>query len=123
MGVGSDQGKSSGVRASDQAGRGGGAGQVEQGLAAWHGAEHPEAGGIEVTYVIGYPIIVEQADDGGFGAWSPDLPGCVALGESVDECLAEMRDAVALYLDVLRERGEEVPQPRVIQAVTVTPAA
>src|SRR5215470_15915256 len=51
------------------------------------------------------------------------LPGCVALGETVDECLAEMRDAVALYLDVLRERGEEVPQPRVIQAVTVTPTA
>jgi predicted RNase H-like HicB family nuclease len=72
--------------------------------------------------VIGYPIIVEQADDGGFGAWSLGLPGCVALGDTVDECLAEMRDAVALYLDVLRERGEEVPQPRAVQAVTVTPA-
>lgn len=76
-----------------------------------------------MTYVIGYPIIVEQADDGGFGAWSPELPGCVALGDTVDECLAEMRDAVALYLDVLHERGEEVPQPRAVQAVTVTPAA
>jgi predicted RNase H-like HicB family nuclease len=83
----------------------------------------PEAGGIEVTYVIGYVVIVEQADDGGFGAWSPDLPGCVALGDTVDECLAEMRDAVDLYVTVLHERGEEVPQPRAVQAVTVTPAA
>ena len=70
--------------------------------------------------MIGYPVIVEQADD---GAWSPDLPGCVALGDTVDECLAEMRDAVTLYLDVLRERGEELPQPRAVQTVTVTPAA
>jgi predicted RNase H-like HicB family nuclease len=75
-----------------------------------------------VTDVIGYAVIVEQADDGGFGAWSPDLPGCVALGDTIDDCLADMRAAIAVYLDVLRERGGEVPQPRAIQALTL-PAA
>jgi predicted RNase H-like HicB family nuclease len=72
--------------------------------------------------MIGYAVIVEQADDGGYGAWAPDLPGCVALGDTIEECLAEMRDAINLYVDVLRERGDEIPQPRAIQTVTL-PAA
>jgi predicted RNase H-like HicB family nuclease len=86
------------------------------------GTEHSEASVVEVTNMIGYVVIVEQADDGGYGAWSPDLPGCVALGDTIEECLAEMRDAIGLYVDVLRERGDEVTQPRAIQAVTL-PAA
>jgi predicted RNase H-like HicB family nuclease len=81
-----------------------------------------EAGRAEVREMTGYPVVVAQAADGGYGAWSPDLPGCVALGDTVDECLAEMRAAIALYLEVLRERGEEVPQPRAVETVTI-PAA
>ena len=73
--------------------------------------------------MIGYAVIVEQADDGGFGAWSPDLPGCVALGDTVEDCLGEMRSAVDLYIEVLRERGEDVPTPRAVQATTLGPAA
>ena len=72
--------------------------------------------------MIGYAVIVEQADDGGFGAWSPDLPGCVGLGDTVDDCLVDMQAAIRLYLDVLRERGDEVPRPSAVQAVTL-PAA
>ena len=68
-------------------------------------------------------MIVEQAEDGGFGAWSPDLPGCVALGDTVDECLEEMRDAMGLYIEVLQERGEDVPAPRAVEATTLGPAA
>ncbi len=58
-----------------------------------------------------YAVIVERAGDGGFGAWSPDLPGCVALGDSVAEALAEMREAVFLHLRGLREAGEPTPAP------------
>lgn len=72
--------------------------------------------------MVGYAVIVEHADDGGFGAWSPDLPGCIGLGDTVEECLADMREAIGLYVDVLREHGDDVPQPRAIQAVTL-PAA
>lgn len=75
-----------------------------------------------MTDMIGYAVIVEQADDGGYGAWSPDLPGCVGLGDTIEQCLADMKEAIGLYVDVLRERGDDVPQPRTIQAVTV-PAA
>lgn len=44
-----------------------------EGPAAGHRAEHPDASRVEVTNMIGYAVIVEQADGGGYGAWSPDL--------------------------------------------------
>jgi predicted RNase H-like HicB family nuclease len=44
--------------------------------------------------VNGYVIIIERADDGGYGAWAPDLPGCVATAEDDDTCIAEMREAI-----------------------------
>jgi len=75
-----------------------------------------------VRHLTGYAVVVEQAQDGGYGAWSPDLPGCVALGDTIEGCLAEMREAIALYIEVLRERGEAVPEPRAVEAVTL-PAA
>lgn len=41
-----------------------------------------------------YAIIIERADDGGYGAWSPDVPGCVALGDTEAEALSEMKEAI-----------------------------
>ncbi len=69
-----------------------------------------------------YAIIIERADDGGFGAWSPDLPGCVALGDTEAEALAEMRDALRGHIELLRERGEEVPPSATVSATTVDAA-
>ena len=56
-----------------------------------------------------YAVIIERAEDGGYGAWSPDLPGCVTLGDTREECLTEMREAIVFHLDGLREAGEPVP--------------
>jgi predicted RNase H-like HicB family nuclease len=64
--------------------------------------------------VTAYAVIIELAEDGGYGAWSPDLPGCVALGDTRDECLSEMRVAIAFHLDGLREAGEPVPAPTAV---------
>lgn len=63
-----------------------------------------------------------MAEDGGFGAWSPDLPGCVALGDTEEETLLEMREAVRGHLEVLRERGEALPEPATVAATTLTAA-
>ncbi|MBV8946702.1 MAG: type II toxin-antitoxin system HicB family antitoxin, partial [Solirubrobacterales bacterium] len=41
-----------------------------------------------------YLILVEGSPPSNYSAWSPDLPGCVATGATVDECVAEMRKAI-----------------------------
>jgi predicted RNase H-like HicB family nuclease len=72
----------------------------------------------------GYLIVIERADDGGYGAWAPDLPGCVALGYTVEDCERHLREAIAFHLEGLREKGEPVPTPTAVAAVVVTtPAA
>jgi predicted RNase H-like HicB family nuclease len=71
-----------------------------------------------------YLIVIERADDGGYGAWAPDLPGCVALGETVEEAERQMREAVAFHIEGLRQHGEPVPAPTTVAAVLLTrPAA
>jgi predicted RNase H-like HicB family nuclease len=57
-----------------------------------------------------YLVIIERGDDG-YGAWAPDLPGCVALGDTPEHTESEMRDAIAFHLDGLREEGCEIPPP------------
>lgn len=67
----------------------------------------------------GYVIIVEGDEATGFGAWSPDLLGCVAAASTDDECVQLMREAVALHLEVMREYGDPIPEPSAVAAFTV----
>ena len=57
-----------------------------------------------------YVVIVEQGDTS-FGAYVPDLPGCIAVGETREEALQLIREAIELHIDSLRENGEQVPAP------------
>lgn len=57
-----------------------------------------------------YLVIYEQGPDS-WGAYSPDLPGCTAVGSSREEVEQLMRDAVEAHVDVLRSEGLAVPQP------------
>jgi predicted RNase H-like HicB family nuclease len=57
-----------------------------------------------------YIVIIEQGATS-FGAYVPDLPGCVAVGDSRDEVLQLIREAIELHIDSLRENGEPVPSP------------
>jgi len=56
-----------------------------------------------------YVILIEGGPPSNYSAWSPDLPGCVATGVSIDECEAEMRDAIAFHLEGLTDAGEPLP--------------
>lgn len=53
----------------------------------------------------GYVVLVERTEDGGYGAWAPDLSGRVALGSTYDEAIAEMTEAVRFHLEGLRADG------------------
>ena len=67
-----------------------------------------------------YAVVIERASDGGYGAWCPDLPGCVALADSEDDVLAEMRKAIELHLAGLRQDGQPVPHPPTVAATVIT---
>jgi predicted RNase H-like HicB family nuclease len=57
-----------------------------------------------------YVVIVEQGATS-FGAYVPDLPGCVAVGETRDEAMDLIREAIEMHIESLRENDEPVPQP------------
>ena len=57
-----------------------------------------------------YAIIIEKSG-GGYGASVPDLLGCVAVGESVEETERLIREAIELHLDGMKEDGVEIPLP------------
>ena len=67
-----------------------------------------------------YAVVIERAEDGGYGVWAPVLPGVVALADTQDEALAEMRKAIEFHLDGLREDGQPIPQPSTVAATVIT---
>jgi len=57
-----------------------------------------------------YLIIMEETSTG-YSAYSPDLPGCAATGETRDSVEREMHDAIEFHLDGLRRASEPIPSP------------
>ena len=57
-----------------------------------------------------YAIVIEKGA-GNYGAYVPDLPGCVATGATVEETECLLREAIALHLEGMREDGLSIPEP------------
>jgi predicted RNase H-like HicB family nuclease len=57
-----------------------------------------------------YMVVVERGETG-WGAHAPDLPGCVAVGETREEVLRLIREAIETHIDGLRQDGLPVPAP------------
>ncbi|HVA25623.1 MAG TPA: type II toxin-antitoxin system HicB family antitoxin [Chloroflexota bacterium] len=55
-------------------------------------------------------LLTPEPEEGGFSVSVPALPGCFTQGETVDEALANVRDAIAFHLDCLAEEGEAIPE-------------
>jgi predicted RNase H-like HicB family nuclease len=66
----------------------------------------------------GYPIVIE-GEEGSYSAYSPDLPGCVAAGESRKEVEQLMQEAITVHIESLRAHGEPVPEPSAADATVV----
>src|ERR1700740_1516514 len=56
-----------------------------------------------------YTVVLEQEEDGGYVASVPALPGCVSQGDTRSEALANIREAIEVYLEDCREAGDPVP--------------
>jgi predicted RNase H-like HicB family nuclease len=55
-----------------------------------------------------FAVVIERAADN-YSAYVPDLPGCVATGDSVEHVEAEIRDAIRFHIDGLKEDGLPIP--------------
>ena len=58
-----------------------------------------------------YVVVIEETENG-FGAYVPDLPGCIAAGDTREETEALIREAVSRHVEMLREHGDPIPEPR-----------
>jgi predicted RNase H-like HicB family nuclease len=58
-----------------------------------------------------YRVLVEQDEDGVFVAVVPSLPGCISQGQTRAEAIANIKDAIALYVESLTAHNEPVPPP------------
>lgn len=60
--------------------------------------------------MLRYCVILERGESG-FGAYAPDVPGCMATGATAEEALSELKEALEFHLEGLLEDGEPVPEP------------
>lgn len=57
-----------------------------------------------------YLVVFEKMENN-WGAYSPDVPGCVATGETQEECESQFREALEFHIESLRNHGEPIPEP------------
>jgi antitoxin HicB len=63
-----------------------------------------------VSRAFSYSVFYEQAREGGFVAFVPALPGCHTQGEALEEAEANVKEAIALYIESMAAHGETVPE-------------
>ena len=57
-----------------------------------------------------FKVILEEQEEGGYAVYVPNLPGCVSQGETREEAMANIKEAISLYLESLKARGIPLPQ-------------
>lgn len=68
--------------------------------------------------ILKYTAIFEPAQEGGYVVSVPSLPGCATQGETFEEAVEMIKDAIDGYLAVLKDEGEEIPQEKEDVVVT-----
>jgi predicted RNase H-like HicB family nuclease len=68
-----------------------------------------------------YAVVIEKTGTG-FGAYVPDLPGCVSTGRTIEETELHIREPIEFHLDGMREDGEPIPEPTTVTVSVEIPA-
>ena len=58
-----------------------------------------------------YPIVLEVEESGRYSVTAPDLPGCFSWGNTRDEAIAHIREAIELWIESAKSDGEQIPPP------------
>lgn len=69
-----------------------------------------------------YAVVFERSEDG-YGAYVPDLPGCVTVGDTLAETEVNIREAITGHIAVMQEYGETIPRPTTLTEYIEIPAA
>ena len=72
--------------------------------------------------VYDFKVILEPDETGGYVVTCPSLAGCYSQGDTVEEALANIKEAIELYLEDMRAQGEDIPDPSgvLVGSVVVT---
>lgn len=68
-----------------------------------------------------YPIVIHQEGDSAYGVIVPDIPGCFSAGDSLEEALANTREAIDLQLESFVEDDEEIPNASDMKSLSENP--
>jgi predicted RNase H-like HicB family nuclease len=69
-----------------------------------------------------YAVVIERTATG-YGAHVPDLPGCIAAADTLDETKQLIRDAIEFHLEGMRANGDPIPEPTTVTQYVDVPAA
>jgi predicted RNase H-like HicB family nuclease len=75
-----------------------------------------------VRWTVRYAVIIEKGEEN-YGAYVPDLPGCVAVGDTIEEVERLIREAIEFHLEGMREDGQPIPKPTTLCEYVETSAA
>ncbi|MBV9033057.1 MAG: type II toxin-antitoxin system HicB family antitoxin [Acidobacteriaceae bacterium] len=64
-----------------------------------------------------YAVVIEHAPGSNYSAYVPDLPGCVTVGDTLEEIERMMHEAIEFHLEGMREDGLPIPEPTTSVAV------
>ena len=80
------------------------------GLAQYTGLNDTDRSG-PIVSAKSFPIVLEPDKDGGYVVSCPILPGCYSQGDSIHEALENIKEAIEMCLDELRDSGQDIPNP------------
>jgi len=69
---------------------------------------------------LSYRILLRKEPGGGYTVIVPSLPGCITYGDTIEEAIEMAKEAIELYIESLRERGEEIPMEEGTLEYTLT---
>src|SRR5689334_22504308 len=78
---------------------------------AGHAQQHPQASRAKMKSAMKYLVVIEKGPKS-FGAYVPDLPGCVAIGETRAQVKKLICEAIELHLEMLLQSGQRIPKPQ-----------
>ncbi len=59
-----------------------------------------------------FMVIIHKAEEGGYWVEVPALPGCYSQGETIEEAITDIKEAIQLHIEVMREEGKEIPEEK-----------